>query len=86
MLPPSVVEYHQWETGAPEKVSVFMALTVGELYDRISGAQSPGHLTVGQGLLYFLFLIGTLFVIIEVLAATAGFASRPPLFRAFSRR
>ena len=74
LLPPSVVEYQQWETGAPEKVSVFMALTVGELYDRISGAQSPGRLTVGQGLLYFLFLIGTLFVIIEVLAATAGFS------------
>jgi serine phosphatase RsbU (regulator of sigma subunit) len=72
-LPPSVLDYRQWETGDADTVSVFMALSVGELYDRISGAQTPGKFTIGTGLLYFLFFIGLLFVIIEVLAAIAGF-------------
>ena len=72
-FPPSVVEYRDWTTGDANTVSVFMTLRFGELYDKISGAPTPGRITVGTGLLYFLFFIGLLFVVIEVLAAIAGF-------------
>jgi serine phosphatase RsbU (regulator of sigma subunit) len=72
-FPPSVVEYRDWTAGDANTVSVFMTLRLGELYDKISGAPTPGRITVGTGLLYFLFFIGLLFVVIEVLAAIAGF-------------
>ncbi len=54
---------------------VTTALSVGELYDRISAAQgSVGGRTFGQNLLLVLFVIGALFLIIEAMALIAGFA------------
>jgi serine phosphatase RsbU (regulator of sigma subunit) len=73
-FPPSVVESRSWATGDADTVSVFMTLRFGELYDRISGARRPGEFTIGVGLLYWLIFIGMLFVVIEVLAAFAGFS------------
>src|SRR5436190_23141217 len=46
LLPPSAVDYRQWESGDADHPSVFMALSIGELYDKISGAQTPGRVTV----------------------------------------
>src|SRR5436190_2663335 len=74
LFPPSVVEYRDWTAGEVEKISVFMTLRFGELYDRISGSRRPGEFTIGVGLLYWLIFIGMLFVVIEVLAAFAGFS------------
>jgi len=71
---PSLMEYRDWKTGATGPMTVTTALSVAELYDNISAAQGSVGRTFGQGLLLVLFVIGALFLIIEVMALLAGFA------------
>jgi serine phosphatase RsbU (regulator of sigma subunit) len=72
---PSLMEYRDWATGTSGSLMVTTALSVGELYDRISAAQgSVGGRTFGQNLLLVLFVIGALFLIIQAMALIAGFA------------
>jgi sigma-B regulation protein RsbU (phosphoserine phosphatase) len=71
---PSLLEYRDWTTGAPGTLTVTTALKIGELYDRISAAEGSVGRTFAQGLLLVLFVIGALFLIIEVMALIAGFA------------
>jgi sigma-B regulation protein RsbU (phosphoserine phosphatase) len=72
---PSLMEYRDWATGTPGSLMATTALSVGELYDRISAAQgSVGGRTFGQNLLLVLFVIGALFLIIQAMALIAGFA------------
>jgi sigma-B regulation protein RsbU (phosphoserine phosphatase) len=71
---PSLLEYRDWNTGTPGTLTVTTALKIGELYDRISTAQGTVGRTFAQGLLLVLFVIGALFLIIEVMALIAGFA------------
>jgi len=71
---PSLLEYRDWKTGAPGTLTVTTALKVGELYDRISAAEGTVGRTFAQGLLLVLFVIGALFLIIEVMALIVGFA------------
>ena len=71
---PSLMEYRDWQTGATGPMTVTTALSVAELYDNISAAQGSVGRTFGQGLLLVLFVIGALFLIIEVMALVAGFA------------
>jgi sigma-B regulation protein RsbU (phosphoserine phosphatase) len=71
---PSLLEYRDWNTGAPGTLTVTTALKIGELYDRISAAEGTVGRTFAQGLLLVLFVIGALFLIIEVMALIAGFA------------
>ena len=70
----SFIDYHDWATGASGPMSVTSALSVPELYDRISAAEGSVGRTLGQGLLIVLFAIGALFLIIEAMALVAGFA------------
>jgi sigma-B regulation protein RsbU (phosphoserine phosphatase) len=70
----SFIDYHDWSTGVSGPMSVTSALSVGELYDRISAAEGSVGRTLGQGLLIVLFAIGALFLIIEAMALIAGFA------------
>jgi sigma-B regulation protein RsbU (phosphoserine phosphatase) len=70
----SFIDYHDWSTGASGPMSVTSALSVPELYDRISAAEGSVGRTLGQGLLIVLFAIGALFLIIEAMALIAGFA------------
>ena len=70
----SFIDYHDWSTGATGPMSVTSALSVPELYDRISAAEGSVGRTLGQGLLIVLFAIGALFLIIEAMALIAGFA------------
>jgi sigma-B regulation protein RsbU (phosphoserine phosphatase) len=70
----SFIDYHDWATGASGPMSITSALSVPELYDRISAAEGSVGRTLGQGLLIVLFAIGALFLIIEVMALIAGFA------------
>ena len=70
----SFIDYHDWTTGASGPMSVTSALSVPELYDRISAAEGSVGRTLGQGLLIVLFAIGALFLIIEAMALIAGFA------------
>ena len=71
---PSVLEYRDWSTGAAGALTLTTALKIGELYDRISAAEGSTGRTLAQGLLLVLFVIGALFLIIEVMALIAGFA------------
>ena len=70
----SFTDYHDWTTGASGSMQVTSALSVPELYDRISAAEGSVGRTLGQGLLVVLFAIGALFLIIEAMALIAGFA------------
>ena len=60
------MEYRDWSTGATGALTLTTSLSVGELYDNISAAQGSVGKTFGQGLLLVLFVIGALFLIIEV--------------------
>ena len=71
---PSLMEYHDWETGAAGTLTVIAALNVAELYDRISAAEGSVGRSFGQGLLLVLVVIGALFLIIEFIALVAGLA------------
>jgi sigma-B regulation protein RsbU (phosphoserine phosphatase) len=70
----SFIDYHDWATGASGPMTVTSALSIPELYDRISAAEGSVGRTLGQGLLIVLFAIGALFLIIEAMALVAGFA------------
>jgi sigma-B regulation protein RsbU (phosphoserine phosphatase) len=70
----SFTDYHDWATGVSGSMSVTSALSIPELYDRISAAEGSVGRTLGQGLLIVLFAIGALFLIIEAMALIAGFA------------
>jgi serine phosphatase RsbU (regulator of sigma subunit) len=70
----SFMDYRDWSTGASGPMSLTSALSVAELYDRISAAEGSVGRTLGQGLLIVLFIIGALFLIIEAMALIAGFA------------
>ena len=70
----SFIDYHDWSTGASGPMTVTSALSIPELYDRISTAEGSVGRTLGQGLLIVLFAIGALFLIIEAMALIAGFA------------
>ena len=69
---PTLMEYRDWRTGASGTLTVTTALSISDLYERIS-EESVGR-TFGQGLLLVLFVIGALFLVIEIIAALAGFA------------
>src|SRR3954464_9920967 len=70
----SFIDYYDWRSGASGAMTVTSALSVPELYDRISAAEGSVGRALGQGLLVVLFAIGALFLIIEGLALIAGFA------------
>jgi len=70
----SFMDYRDWSTGASGPMSLTSALSVAELYDRISAAEGTVGRTLGQGLLIVLFIIGALFLIIQAMALIAGFA------------
>jgi sigma-B regulation protein RsbU (phosphoserine phosphatase) len=71
---PSLMEFRDWNTGAPGTLTVTSALSVAELYDRISAAEGRVGRNFGQGLLLVLFVIGALFLIIQFIALVAGLA------------
>ena len=71
----SLFDYRDWKTGAPGLLSVAIQLSIGEIYDRISGSKGNGvGLSLGQRLLVVLGLIGLLFLVIEFLALVVGLA------------
>ncbi len=71
---PSLMEYRDWATGAAGILNVTSAVSIPDLYDKISAAEGNVGRTFGQGLLLVLFVIGALFLIIQVIAALAGFS------------
>ncbi len=71
---PTLMVYRDWASGATGTLTVTTSLNVGELYDRISSPEGSISRTLSQGLLLVLFVIGALFLVIEVMALIAGFA------------
>ena len=71
---PSLMEYRDWGTGANGILNVTSAVSIPELYDKISAAEGNVGRTFGQGLLLVLFVIGALILINILIAALAGFA------------
>jgi sigma-B regulation protein RsbU (phosphoserine phosphatase) len=67
---PALSKFSNWNTKASGELFITTDLKVGELYDHISS----GPREFGKGLLLVLFIIGGLFVVIEVMALTAGLA------------
>src|SRR5581483_4206908 len=71
---PSLMEYRDWNTGASGILNVTSAVSIPDLYDKISAAEGNVGRPFSQGLLLVLFVIGALFLIIQVIAALAGFS------------
>jgi phosphoserine phosphatase RsbU/P len=67
---PAQTVFSDWTSHASGVLSITTDLKVGELYDRISS----GPQGFGKALLLVLFIIGGLFIVIEVMALTAGLA------------
>jgi serine phosphatase RsbU (regulator of sigma subunit) len=68
---PVLTWFSSWNTKASGELFITTDLKVGELYDRISS----GPQNFGKGLLLVLFfIIGGLFIVIEVMALAAGLA------------
>src|SRR5262249_52441000 len=66
--------FTDWNTGTPGLVSMSIRVSVREIYQRISLAQSRiRNLTIGEITLVFLGFIGFLFLIIEIAAFVMGF-------------
>jgi serine phosphatase RsbU (regulator of sigma subunit) len=71
----SALDFTDWSTGAPALLTARIQLSVGDIYDRISGAKGQGGApSVAQRLLLLLGFIGVLFLVIEFLALIAGLA------------
>jgi serine phosphatase RsbU (regulator of sigma subunit) len=68
------LEFKDWTTGTPGSVSMSIRVSVREIYQRISLAQSRiKNWTIGEITLVFLGFIGFLFLIIETAAFVMGF-------------
>jgi phosphoserine phosphatase RsbU/P len=68
---PALTKFSDWNTNASGELFITTDLKVGELYDHISS----GPRDFGKGLLLVLFfIIGGLFIVIEVMALAAGLA------------
>ena len=71
---PSLLEYRDWNSGELGTLILSTQLSVGELYERISSAQGPVSRNSSRALLLVLFVIGGLFILIEVMALGTGLA------------
>jgi serine phosphatase RsbU (regulator of sigma subunit) len=72
-----LIEYRDWATGRPSELSVQIRLSIGEIYDRISGGKGQtdkDSQSIGRKLLFLLGIIGFLFLVIECVALIAGLA------------
>jgi serine phosphatase RsbU (regulator of sigma subunit) len=71
----SWIDYQNWSTGRSCGLLAHVQLSVGEIYDRISGSKgrTDGQ-SVGETLLLALGVIGFLFLVIECVALIAGLA------------
>jgi len=69
----SILEYRDWTTDRVGRLFATMQLSIGEIYQKISGSQGlVGNRSFGEGLLLVLVVIGVLFLIIEAVALATG--------------
>ncbi len=70
------LDFADWTTGDPESASVAILINFWEIYNRlsvVSQSGAVGSMTFGQILLLILAVIGTLFLIIQLVALVIGF-------------
>jgi sigma-B regulation protein RsbU (phosphoserine phosphatase) len=69
------IDYTDWVTGQTGRVGVTTEISIGDIYDRMSSAQSRfGNTTIGDVFLVVLVALAILFLIIEAVALVMGFA------------
>jgi serine phosphatase RsbU (regulator of sigma subunit) len=70
------LDYHDWETGVPRRVSISLSYRPVELYRQLSGAQQIifGGRTLGEWAVVILLVIAVLFLTIEIVALSMGLA------------
>jgi serine phosphatase RsbU (regulator of sigma subunit) len=71
------VEVFDWNNGARHQATLALTYRLRELYHHLSSAQSivvRGGVTLSEVLMYFLIVVGVLFLIIEAAALTMGLA------------
>ena len=71
------LDYTEWETGLPKRVSLSLSYRPGELYRRLSEAQqvsAPSGVPLGVALVIGLLVIAGLFLIIQLVALSMGLA------------
>jgi len=72
----TILDARDWQTGQVRPANISNTYAIGELYQKLSGAQAA-HLqggTVGQAILYVLVLVAVLFLIIQCVALIMGLA------------
>lgn len=76
----TILDAREWETGEVHRATIANTYALGELYERLSGAQSAqvgagaGAVTLGQAILLILVLVAVLFLIIQFVALVMGLA------------
>jgi serine phosphatase RsbU (regulator of sigma subunit) len=72
------LDYHDWDTGETKRASISLSYKPGELYRRLSDAQSftlPGSkVSFGVAAILALLVVAGLFLIIEMVALSMGLA------------
>ena len=69
------VDFTDWASGRSGQVSTAIQIRIEDIFARIYGAQSTlGSVSLGSVFLLVLFVIGNLFLIIEITAFVMGFA------------
>jgi phosphoserine phosphatase RsbU/P len=71
------LDYTDWQSGSPKRVSVSLSYRPAELYRRLSEAQqitTPTGVTLGVAFFILLLVIAGLFLIIEMVALSMGLA------------
>ena len=68
------LDYEDWDTGTPRRASVSLTYRAGDLYRRLSAAQSFGQISFGAAVIIAMLVIAGLFFIIEMVALSMGLA------------
>jgi len=71
------LDYTEWETGLPKRVSLSLSYRPGDLYRRLAEAQqvsAPSGVPFGVALIIVLLVIAGLFLIIQLVALSMGLA------------
>jgi serine phosphatase RsbU (regulator of sigma subunit) len=70
------LDYTDWQTGSHDSVAVAFRMGLRDIFNRISGAPLTPvrNLSFGQALLILLAVVGSLFLVIQVVALTMGLA------------
>jgi len=72
----SLFDAYDWGTGEPLRATVPLTFRMGELFERLSDAQSMqlGSVSLGDAFRFFLVVVAVLFLIIELVALVMGLA------------